>query len=230
MKLSEQTLNVLKNFCDINTGLVIKPGNVLRTISTNKAILAEAVVLENFPKEVGIYNLNKLLDVLALQENPELDFQEQYISMIGRGGRAKTRIRYSEPKLILTPPNKAIHVPSFDETLTITEEDLNWIEKVGSILNCPYIVFENIGGEIFVSAADVKGEVVDDSSLSLGKTNNTTSYKYVLKVENMKLLKGTYEVKISNRGLANFVNSGANVTYWVAVERNTSQVEQQEAA
>lgn len=226
MKLSEATLNVLKNFRDINTGIVIKSGNKLRTISTNKAILAEALVAESFPREVGIYDLGKLLDVLSLHGNPDLDFQEQFIALGGQDGRARTRIRYSEPKLILTPPNKEINVPSFDVTLTLSAGDLQWIEKVGSILKCPYVVFENDpAGNVTVSAADVKGEVVDDSSLDLGKGNTNEAFKYVLKVENLKLLPGTYEVKISSRGLANFVNKEANLTYWVAVEKNASQAE-----
>jgi hypothetical protein len=222
MKLSEKTVGILENFSTINSGVVIKQGKVLKTISTNKAILAEAQIDEEFPREFGIYDLNKLLGVLSLHDSPDIEFEEHCLSLGGVSGRSKTRIRYTEPKLIASPPNKNINIPSYDVKFTFSQDDLIWVEKIGSILKCPYFVVSNEDNKIVVSAMDVKGEVVDDSSLTVGEYNDPNPFKFVLKVENLKLLKGTYIVELSSRGVAKFSNQNIPIVYHVAVEVGAS--------
>ena len=58
MKLSESTVNVLKNFSGINQSLQFKSGNILRTISPMKTVFVEATVYENFSKEFALFDLN----------------------------------------------------------------------------------------------------------------------------------------------------------------------------
>jgi hypothetical protein len=224
MKLSDTTLMILKNFATINPGLVFKPGNRIRTISSNKAILADAAVDENFPREFALYDLGKLLDVISLHDNPDLDFHENHIEFKAVGGRAKTRVRYSEPKLILSPPNRDLKIPEFDASFVISEEDFKWVDKVSSILKCPYFTVESDGSYIKVNAVDVKGEIVDDASLDLTTNAKGNSFKYVIKNENLKLIPGDYQVDIAPNGIARFTNTTkANVTYYVAVEKNVSE-------
>lgn len=216
MKLSDQTLNILKNFSTINKGIVVRPGKQLRTISINKAIFAEATVAEEFPREFGIYDLTKLLGVLSLHDT-EIEFQEHNLVLSGAGGRGRTRVRYTDTKLILAP-TKEIKVPSYDVEFALGQDDLAWIEKVGAVLNCPNVVIENNNGNVTVAAADVKGEVVDDSNLNVAKIDDATDFKFALKVENLKLLPGNYIVQASSRGVAKFSNQNIPVNYWVAVE------------
>jgi len=229
MKLSETTLSVLKNFANINPGLVFKVGNSLRTISTNKALYAEATVEESFPREFGIYDLNKLLGVLSLHENADLNFADQYLELGGVGGRSRTRIRYTEAKLIQSPPEgKSIKAATYDVSLKLSASDLLWIEKIGAVLKCPYVVISNTDGKIVVEAADVKGEIVDDSALTISDSTTATPFKFVLKVENLKLLPGDYEVFINSKGISKFV--GTPVTYFVAVEQSSSFYGESKAA
>ena len=42
MKLNQNTQNILKNFSEINTNILIKPGKELSTISTMRNIFAKA--------------------------------------------------------------------------------------------------------------------------------------------------------------------------------------------
>jgi hypothetical protein len=218
MKLSDTTLNIFKNFSTINPGIVVRAGKQIRTISINKAIFADATVTEEFPKEFGVYDLSKMLGVLSLHDNPEIDFQDQNLVLSGVGGRARTRLRYTDTKLILSP-TKEIPIKEWEVKFTLSKEDLVWIEKVGAVLKCPNIVIENNEGQLTVSAADVKGEVVDDSNLDLGKVENTTPFKFTIKVENLKLLEGNYVVELSTKGVAKFSNQNVTVTYWVATEK-----------
>src|SRR6478609_144515 len=219
MKFSERTLEVLDNFSKINPGIVLKPGKVLRTISTNKAILAEAEVKETFDREFGIYDLGKLLGVLSLHDDTELAINDSCVELIGLKGRSKTRVRYTETKLIPSPPDKKINIPGFDVEFKLSVADFNWIDKMGSVLKCPYVVISSKEGKLVLSAADVKGEVVDDSDLDLGVDVEDT-FKFVLKVENLKLIEGDYDVSISAKGIARF--KSPDVTYHVAIEQGSS--------
>ena len=65
MKLSNDTIDVLKNFSTINPNLVIEPGQSVQTISESKTIMAKSEIVEDFPNPVGIYDLNEFLSVLG---------------------------------------------------------------------------------------------------------------------------------------------------------------------
>ena len=224
MKLSENTLNVLKNFSSINQGIVVKPGNVLRTISSNKAILAEATVEEQFPNEFGVYDLHKLLGVISQNKNaPDVEFEEDFLVFSSVG---KIRIRYTASNLILTPPNKGINIPAYDVNFNLSAEVLNWIFSTASVLKCPNIVVksEGKGKGIHVLAVDVKGEIVDDASVKVDGDSDI-AFKAVLKVENLKILPGAYTVDISSLGVCRFSQSAKNINYWIAIEQASSSFE-----
>lgn len=219
MKLSENTLNVLKNFSTINQGIVVKPGQTLRTISSNKAILAEATVAETFPNEFGIYDLNKVLSVVD-KNSPEVNFGADSMEFSSVG---KIHIRYTAPSLILAPPNKNINIPVYDVNFQLSQEVLNWVFSMASILKCPNIVVKSdgAGGKINIWAMDVKGEIVDDASVEVDGTSDT-AFQAVLKVENLKLISGAYTVDISSVGVSRFTNTAKGVTYWIAIEQASS--------
>jgi len=222
MKLSENTLNVLKNFASLNQGIVIRPGNVLRTVSENKAVLAEATVEESFPNELGIYDLHKLLSVVSSNKSsPDISFEKEYLSFTSVG---KIRIRYSDISHILAPPKKSIELPSVDVSLDFTSEIQNWIFSTASILKAPNIVVKcnGEGEDINILAMDVKGEIVDDASVKVNGESDT-AFQAVFKVENLKILPGAYKVEISSSGVSKFTNESKNVSYWIAIEKGSSK-------
>ena len=222
MKLSENTLNVLKNFASLNQGIVIRPGNVLRTVSENKAVLAEATVEESFPNELGIYDLHKLLSVVSSNKSsPDISFEKEYLSFTSVG---KIRIRYSDISHILAPPKKSIELPSVDVNLDFTSEIQNWIFSTASILKAPNIVVKcnGEGEDINILAMDVKGEIVDDASVKVNGESDT-AFQAVFKVENLKILPGAYKVEISSSGVSKFTNESKNVSYWIAIEKGSSK-------
>ena len=220
MKLSENTLNVLKNFATINQGIIVKPGSTLRTISSNKTILAAAKVEETFEKEFGIYDLNKVLSVID-KNSPEVSLEKDHMVFNSFG---KIRVRYTEPSLIMAPPNKNISVPSYDVSFDLSAEALQWIFSMAAVLKCPNIVVKSDGdgGDITISAMDVKGEIVDDATAKVGE-NCDTAFQAALKVENLKVLSGGYKVEISEVGVSRFSHESKDVQYWIAIEKSSSK-------
>jgi hypothetical protein len=218
MKLSETTVSILKNFASINNGLVFKTGNQLRTIAASRALYAEANIAETIPQEFAIYDLNRLLGVLSLYKDAEVSFDEQ--NFIVSAGRSKTRIRFTDPKMVVAPPEgKSITIKGDVDLKKISQADLDWVDKIGTVLKCPYVVLTNNGEKVYMEVADVKGKIVDDSSLELEATHETP-FKFVFKTENLKLLAGDYELALSPKGMARF--TGTNVTYYAAFEQTSS--------
>ena len=79
MKVSDRTLNLLKNYANINQSIEFRAGKLLKTVSPLNTILASVEVEEDFPKTFPIYELNRLLGTLSLFDKPELDFTEKGI-------------------------------------------------------------------------------------------------------------------------------------------------------
>jgi hypothetical protein len=222
MKFSENTLEVLKNFATLNQGIVVKPGNVLRTVSTLKTVVAEAVVEETFPNEFGVYDLNKLLSVISGNKNaPDISFEKEYLSFASVG---KIRIRYTEPTLILAPPKKNLDLPSVDVNFDFTSEIQNWVFHIAAILKTPNIVVkcDGKGEDINILAVDVKGEIVDDASVKVNGSSDI-AFQAVYKIDNLKILPGAYKVEISSAGISKFTNENKNVKYWIAIEKASSK-------
>lgn len=219
MKLSDNTVAILKNYSTINSGIVVKPGNTLRTISANKAILAEAEVEETFPHEFGIYDLNKSLALLSMNKGGnEVEILQDFLVFKSLG---TIRQRFTATNLILSPPNRNITVPAYEVSFELSADTLNWIFNVASILKCPNVVFTNDDGKIAVTAMDVKGEIVDDAKVVLDAETDC-KFQATLKIENLKIINDSYKVDISSAGVCKFYNEAKKLTYWVAIEAANS--------
>ena len=125
MKLSNDTLSVLKNFGSINQGLLFKQGKTLKTVSSLKNILAEATINEEIPTEFGVYDLNNFLSVVSLhKDDPSFEFSDNNVVIVGNGGRSKILYRFCAGNLINTPPEKALTMPEPEVSFSLSAEDL----------------------------------------------------------------------------------------------------------
>ena len=138
MKLSENTITILKNFSGINQSILVKKGNKLRTISIAKNILSEAEISENFPRDFAIYDLNQFLNGLSLHQDPDLDFSEDsYITI--RDGKRRVKYFYSDPNVIVSPPEKQINLPSKDVSFQLENGITERLVKAASVYQLPDI-------------------------------------------------------------------------------------------
>lgn len=222
MKISTETLLILKNFSSINSSLWINPGNIISTVSPQKNILAEAVVLENFPQQIRIHDLNKLLSVISLfKDGAELDFDDLHVYIKGLGGRSKIKYRFAHPNTIPAPTTKKIELPTIDAQFKLTEEDFNWILRSANVLSCPDIAIESDGNEVNMTAFDLSNDSAHTNSILLPITADT-SYKLVFKTDSLKMLPRTYNVTISSKGIAKFLTDDEDLCYYVTLDA-TSQ-------
>ena len=219
MKLSEKTLSFLKNFSTINQSILFKQGTRLRTISVMKNILAEATIAEEFPKDFGIYDLNQYLNGLALHNNPELNFENDGYVVI-KEGRSRSKYFFADPSVIITPPEKSIDLPSEDVTFDLSTDQLDKLLKAAAIYQLPDLAVVGKDGVVKVVVRDKKNETSNDFAITVGETDATFSFNF--KVENIKILPGTYTVVVSQKLLSRFTNKNQDLIYYIALEPDST--------
>ena len=128
MKLSDNTVALLKNFAGINNSILVKQGTKLRTISVAKNILAEAEIKEEFEKDFAIYDLNQFLNGLGLHQDPELDFKEDSYLTI-REGKRRVKYFFADPNVIISPPDKEIQLPTKDACFQLDSVTLEKLQS-----------------------------------------------------------------------------------------------------
>jgi hypothetical protein len=218
MKLSADTVALLKNFSSINQSILIRQGKVLKTMSVMKNILVESEIPEEFDRDVAIYDLNQFLNCLSLVENAEVLLEENAIVITN--GTDSIEYRYSDPTVIAAPPDKELVLPSEDVCVVLTEEQVQTVKKAAAVLQIPDVSVVGDGEQIFLTVRDKKNSGSNSYKIAVGETEST--FAFHLKVENLKLLAGDYDVVISKANLAKFTNHSRPAIYFLALEPDST--------
>ena len=219
MKLSDKTLSVLKNFSTINQSILFKQGNKLRTMSVMKNILAEVNIDEELPQDFGIYDLNQFLNGLGLHNNPELDFTNSSYVVI-KEGRSRSKYFFADPNVIVTPPEKPITLPSEDASFELSTDQLDKLLKAAAIYQLPDFCVVGDGEKVKLVVRDKKNATSNSYSIEVGATDKTFTFNF--KVENIKIIPGSYDVVVSQKLLSRFSAKNYDLTYYIALEPDSS--------
>jgi len=220
MKISQDTLSILKNFSTINSNLLVKPGNTIATISPTKNILAEAAVTESFDVEFGIWDLSKFLATISLFKEPEFEFNEDHVEISSEGSKASVKYYYSEPEL-LVKADKKLKMPQTPVNFTLTSKDYNELQKAASVLQAPDLALESTEeGRMTLRVFDRKDSTSHSYSIDVGENKSGASFSFLFKTENLKMIPGTYEVGISDKKVSQFKNANG-ITYWISLEADS---------
>ena len=215
MKLSNDTREVLKNYSTINANLLVTSGNQIATMSQMKNIVSKATLPDTFESEFAIYDLNEFLSAMSLFEDPELDFGDSSVK-ISQGGQSLNYF-YSDPTVVTTPKSD-ITMPDPDAIFTLKQSVFNQVLKASSVLGVPDMVLDvDETGPMNLRVSDRKNDTSNSFSVEVGE-GGTPNQKFFFKVENLKLLSGDYEVKVSSKGISNFKNVNKDVEYFIALE------------
>lgn len=216
MQLSAKTINVLKNFSTINPSIVLKPGTTVATISPNKTIMARATVPDNFNGTYGIYALNRFISALSLFESADIEFGTES-ARISSNNRSIV-YHYSDPSVIMVPPEREIKLPSVDVEFRLTNKDIQTVMKALGVLGLPEIAVVGDGSTVSLQAVDTKAGSADTYSIDVGETDK--AFRAIFRAENMKMMDGDYTVRLSSKGISQFV--GMDIEYWIAIESTST--------
>ena len=221
MKLSDKTLTLLKNFSSINQSILFKKGNSLRTISVMKNILAEpSSIDEDIPKDFGIYDLNQFLNGMGLHQHPELDFGNDGYTVI-REGKMRSKYFFADPNVIVTPPEKEISLPTEDVCFELSTQQLDKLLKVlQQCINCLICLLLVKPGVVKLVVRDKKNDSSNDFAIVVGETDEEFVFNF--KVENIKVLPGSYNVVVSQKLLSRFTHQDLDLKYYIAMEPDST--------
>jgi len=214
MKISNDTRSVLKNFSTINSGIRVKSGNKLETISNMKNILAVATVNESFPQDFSIYNLPEFLGATSLLSDPEFEFGDTSLTVAD--DNSSLAYFYASEGMV-TAPDKMITMPDAEIVINLSSTLLSELQKAASVLGVNDMVLSSDGTVIRLEVTDKKNPTSNTFSRIVGEGNGV-SYTMNFKIENLKVLDGNYEVSVSSKGISHFNNTDIDLEYFIALE------------
>ena len=220
MKISDNTISILRNFSDINANILFKPGKSLNTMSTMKNIMAKADVEEEFETEFGVYDLPEFLRAIDSFKQPVLKFNgSANLKIEDEKSTLSARYAFADKSTLVTP-TKDIKMPDKTVSFTLKNEDYESVKKLYTNLSLPDIAFKGEKGKIKLVALDKKNSNSNESSITVGETDiEFTAY---IKAENMKIIPGEYDVALSKAKIAHFINKKVKVQYWIALEADST--------
>ena len=221
--ISKDTLNILKNFSGINSNLYVKPGSKITTMSPTKNIMAEVEVEESFDIEFGIWDLNKLLGVISLFQDPEFIFDDKYMTITGASG-SKVKYFYSDPKL-LSYPTKSIKKIDAVVEFDLTSDDFRELSRAGAVLQNPDLCFVSDDDAVLAVVKDLKDPTCNVFSIRVGDNKDQADFSFNFKLENMKMFDGDYHVALSKNVIGQFTHASRPLTYWVAMDATSTYKE-----
>jgi len=217
MKLSKETLALIKNYASINSNLLLKAGNKLSTLAVGNTIMSTVTVTETFPSEFGIYDVNEFLGALSLFDDADLEFSDKYVTM----SQGKGSIKYfAAAESAMVVPKKDITFPEAEINFTLDANVYSMILKTAPLLKSSDVSLVGNGSTISVVVVDKKNQTGNAYNYELGTT--TLNFKVNLKIENLKMLPGDYDVSISSKKISRFKAKGSDLVYYVAVEADST--------
>ena len=218
--ISKQTLGILKNFSSLNSNILVKQGNVIKTITPSKNGMAEATVPEDFPTDFGIWDLNKFLGVISLFSNPSFSFGEKSVK-ISDNKDSTIHYYYSEPRL-LTVPTKSVNMPKVDQTFTLTDKLFAELQKASAVMQLPDLSIRNEGGKVLAVICDVSDPTSNTFKTTLAESDTTSKFQLNFKMDNLRMVSGDYTVSFSKNVVGRFSNNTIPLTYWFALETTST--------
>jgi hypothetical protein len=221
IKISKRTLDILKNFSSINTGLIVAEGNVLTTLSTSKNIFAEAKVDEVFTKQFALWDLGKFLGTVSLFKDPEFVFEDNYVTV--KSGASSVRYYYCDSRLV-TSTSKKITMPKAVVSFELKNKEFSELMKAASVLQAPHLCVRSseCGENIEIAATDKVDPTSNFYAVVVGKNTSKATFDFVFDTDNLKILPGDYQVFISEKIVSQFTNKNEPLAYWIALNTEST--------
>lgn len=224
MKISDKTISFLKNVANINKSITILPGNIIRTMGPDKEIMMRVEIEETFDTTVRIFELSRLLGVVGMFQDPELEFGETSVTIKDNATGGKVKYMYAAEDVCPKPLTKDLPMNEADIAVEfdLSAKDFAAIMKAASILGVSDISVVGEDGNLKLVAHDKAVASTDNFSITLGSVENAGSFSLDFKVEKMKLIPSDYTVRISNKRISHFRSDDLNVDYWIGLEYTSS--------
>lgn len=228
MKLSPETIDILKNFSTINNSIVISPGNVLKTINPERNVYARSTVAETFPRDIPIYELRQFLNIFTLHKDADVDFSNEQYILVSQG-TTKMKFYYAD----LFSLSKNLNIPTqdypFDDVVLSVSLDSSLLERVRKAANM-YILTDLslVGdqGKIELKVHNKEDPASKSYNVEIGTTDDGFNFDFNFIEKNLMILPGSYNLDIAvftgGRLASRFTNQSQDLQYVIALEPDSS--------
>ena len=221
MQLKDTTMKVLQNFASINSNLVVRKGNNIKSMTEARNVVSSATVDQEFDRDFGIYDLNEFLSVINLVDTPTLTFTEECVVISDTTGRTKIKYFFSDPE-ILTSPASDVKMPDAEVNFTLDADTLGKLKRAASALGHDSLAIEPDGGSLKLSIFDNNNATGNTYSTSIaGSYPEGAEFKLIFNISNFKVIQGDYDVSISSKLVSLFKHSTEDLRYWIALEKTS---------
>lgn len=221
LQFNDTLKEILQNFAAINQSIIFKAGDVVSTMSPMKQVIAKAKSPVSFPTTFAVYSLGSFLSTISLFKEPEMNFTDKSVFISGlnpEGKREEIRFNFTEPSLVIAPPEKELKMPEPDVEFNLSNAALTRALKVANVIEAPEMAVAGDGEKIYLQALNMKNSADNNYKVEVGETSK--NFRLVFSISNLNILPRDYEVKISAKGLSHF--KASDVEYWIAVESTST--------
>jgi len=222
MNISENTMQILKNYGSINPNFIARKGNTITTVSEAKNILSSCNIEEQFEQDMGIYDLNEFLNVLSLVDQPKLDMEEKWCTVKDATGRSKVKYFFTDSEMLTAPTEKMIenasNMTDFAATFDLDNETLSKVKRAAGALGHSSMKIEWINDSIQLTVFDTENPTSNSFTIEVPGSAESNG-NWVININNLKIVPGDYEVKVSNKNISNFIHKEKPIQYWIALEK-----------
>lgn len=219
MRLSNNTLAILSNFSTVNSNILVRPGNTLRTISVSRDIVASARISENFDNQFAIYDLPEFLKGVKLYDSPELEFSENSDYVLIKNGSYTIKYFLTDPELVLAPEDRNIRLPTEDVSFELKAEHFDKLMRATSIFGLSDFSVLSINGEITLQVRNKSNPTSNQVSIVVGETDK--NFEFNFDKNNLLMIEGSYDVTISKEMISRFTNQDFELTYFVGLSSDS---------
>jgi hypothetical protein len=201
-------------------------------MSPTKSLLAEVEVEETFEDTICIYDLDKFLRLYKCIENPEVTVEGGHTIHI-HNDEDSIEYRLSDESVVQTPPSKELKLPSTDVEFELSHLALAKCQRVAKAMNHQHLAIVGDGETIWLKVVDKNNSGSDSFKTQVGYSNNV--FTLFVKLENLRISSGYYDVTISQKNLMKLESQHENLHYFCALEpdsewnvlENTCSVEEE---
>lgn len=226
MKLSHETISILKHAAAINPGICIDAGNMIFSVHESRTVRMQATVEETFPQSFALINLSQFLNIIALVDDPELTFNDDYVVITSPNGNQTMQYYFADPAVV-QQSNKALKADiQYEFSFNVTKDDLTKLNRAAAAISADDVCVFNRGTDIFMSVLDKRRQMGNNFEILVGSDSDLEgkNYKVYFRKNNLKLTNNDFYVSVSSKGLSTWKAKDAGVPellFHVAIERDS---------
>jgi len=216
MKLSDNTIAILKNFSEISDGIIFVAGTDQKVLSRDNTILAGASFAETFPKNAPIVDLAKFIQNIEATDNHNISFETNWVAISDDAGTQNINYAYGAEGLITKAPDKNLDMTGATTSLSLSKEQIATVLKFANINRLPTLSFGSDGSSNYAEVYDAENPDSARFKLKTSPDSDGKVWSQTFKTERLsKIMTTSYVVKFVPDAYAAF-ESEIGATYIIA--------------